>query len=350
MKKYIIIFSCLILFCRCVTEYKAPNIEEMTDILVVEGIITDDESTITLSRSINLTEEEYWTPVYVDNANVYVECDDGTQWGAENYYNNDGQYTIKTGKLNPERKYCLKIKIDTYEYISDFLHPIKTPEIDSVFWIKRGQGQPIMMHVATHSPNNEVLYYRWSYKEDWEMRPEYILRGYPQQCWSSANSKEILLGSAERTVFGQLTDKIFESPSRDKRWSVLYRITLKQNAISKRAYNYFANIKKNAGNMGSIFAPIPSELRGNITCITDPSRPVIGYVEVSSTTQIIRYISKSDNLYESYLDCKLYDRATLMALFGEVPESYINVDGSYINLVCVECNGTMQKPDDWPNN
>jgi len=95
MKKYIIppvtlknsiiqlfiIFNCL---CGCVTNYTATNIDEVTDILVVEGVITDDESVITLSRSVNMTDVEYDYPVYVDNANVYVECDDGTLFYADN--------------------------------------------------------------------------------------------------------------------------------------------------------------------------------------------------------------------------------------------------------------------------
>jgi len=336
-----IILSCLVLS-GCITDYKAQDIEEVTDILVVEGIITDYESTITLSRSINLTEREYWTPIYIDNANVNVECDDGTQWDAENLYN--GQYLIKNGQLELECRYRLKIEIDNYEYVSDFSYPIKTPEIDSVFWMKRGQGQPVMIHVATHSPDHEILYYRWSYKEDWEINSDYNLPAYPYYCWNSANSRDILLGSTEIMV-GQLAEKIVEIPPYSKKLSGLYRITLKQNAISKRAYDYFANIKNNAENMGSIFAPVPSELQGNITCITDPSRPVIGYVVTSSTTQNIRYISKSDNVYEKPQECEP------ALIFGEIPSGYVHVSGGYVTVGCVDCTywGTTQKPDDWPN-
>ena len=340
---WFVILNCLILS-GCLTDYETTSIEEMTDILVVEGIITDDESTITLSRSMNLTEREYWFPIYVDNANVYVECDDGTQWQSEPY-NLNGLYTIKTGQLNLDSRYRLKIEIDNYEYVSDFSYPIKTPEIDSVFWMKRGQGQPVMIHVATHSPDHEVLYYRWSYKEDWEINSDYNLSAYyPYYCWNSANSMDILLGSSKITVFGQLIEKIIEIPPSSKRLSGLYRITLKQNAISKQAYDYFANIKNNTENMGSIFAPVPSELEGNIACITDPGRPVIGYIVISSTTQKIRYISKSDNVYERAPQCE----PTL--IFGEIPSGYVNVGNGYVFVNCVDCTywGTTQKPDDWP--
>ena len=385
MKKHIVLYASLCLvFCGCITKYEATDIEAAADILVVEGIITDDESTITLSQSINLMEEGYYTPIYIDNANVSVECDDGTQWQAEPYtpppysssWSRNGQYTIKTGQLNSDRKYRLKIEINeidynssnrivgpgfpiyttkTYEYFSDFSYPIQTPEIDSVFWTKRGKGQPVNIHIATHSSDNQVMHYRWSYKEDWEINSDYNLlhSGYPYYCWNSYISKDLLLGSAEKTVFGQVTDKFFETSPSDRRFSVLYRIDVKQNAISKRAYDYLANIKKNAENIGSIFAPVPSELRGNITCTTDPSRPVIGYIDISSTTQTTRYISKSDNLYESDSNCRIISEEILSEMFdGRIPDYYVKIsEGYYIEVKCVNCTfyGTTLKPDDWPN-
>ena len=155
---------CLFLY-GCVTKYEATGIDEIGDILVVEGIITDNESIITLSRSTNISGEAEYTPNYVDNADVYIECDDGTRWQAEPHdwgmfwSPRNGRYLIKTGKLNPDNKYRLKIEVEendgdcvsnpwggapcptkAYEYRSDFSYPIKTPEIDSIFWVKRDKG------------------------------------------------------------------------------------------------------------------------------------------------------------------------------------------------------------------
>ena len=365
MKTNIIFFTMFlcIALCSCITEYDATGIEEIEGIIVVEGIITDDESVITLSRSLKLTDAGSFSPI--DNANVYIECDDGTKWKAEpfNWMPRNGRYTIKTGKLNTDKKYRLKIEIEEtdyssgtsdwghtkiYEYCSDYSYPIKTPEIDNIFWTKRAKGEMVNIHVSTHSADNEVLYYRWSYKEDWEINSAYMmLPTYPYYCWGTNNSRDILLGSAEKTVFGQLTDKIIELSPSDRRLSVMYRIAVKQNAISKRAYDYFTNIKKNAENMGSLFAPVPSELRGNITCITDPRRPTIGYIDISSTTQKTTYILGSD-VYESPWGCR-------SQYFEEPPASnldYISVgDGYYIEKRCVDCTyyGTTQKPEDWPN-
>ena len=394
MKKYlnlkfkiqIAIINCMFLF-GCITEYEATGIDEVSDILVVEGFITDDESIITLSRSGTLTGSA--SPYnYVDFAVVYVESDDGTRFYAEPHrwwdsssWLRNGRYTIRNGNLNPNNKYRLVLEIEesdgdcdysplsstfcptnTYIYHSDYSHPIKTPEIDSIFWMKRGAGQPVMIYVATHSPDNKIMYYRWSYKEDWEVHSEIEFEEkFPFFCWNLSNSRDLLLGSAERTVFGRLTDKIVELSPSNRRFSVLYRITVKQHAISKRAYDYFSNIKKNAEQTGSIFAPIPSELRGNITCITDPDRPVIGYVDVSSSTHKQRYISHREVYEPPRPYCYFVPADSLLIWYPPVPgilwdppEQWILFDPEwydgepvYVLDSCVDCSfhGTQQKPE-----
>jgi len=369
MKKYPII-NCLLInliLCGCITEYEPKGIDEVADILVVGGIITDDETIITLSRSINLSDEFGYTyeQQYVYNAKVFVECDDGTQWEAKLPGFRSGRYTIKNGKLNPELKYRLRIVIDEqpgymrgemnpYEYLSDYSYPVKTPEIEDIFWIKRELGQPVMIHVSTQSPDNSVVYYRWSYKEDWEINSEFRVEGYPYFCWRAGTSSEILISSTERTSSGRLTYKVLDIDPWNRKLSVMYRIDVKQNAISKRAYDYFANIKKNSQQTSSIFAPIPSELRGNIICVTDMDRPVIGYVEVSLTTQNRLYIPRSTNVYERPYPCLTIPIDTLLSRNdGIIPPNYVPIDPplneSYTFIYCVDCtfHGTTQKPEDW---
>ena len=389
---------CLILY-GCITDFEPKGIDEEGDILVVEGVITDDVTTITLTRSVHLTNytSDESGPQYVLYAKVYVECDDGTQFQAEPLVVN-GQYKIRTGILNLERKYCLKIEIKdtkTYVYATELSYPIQTPEIDSVFWTKRGKGQPVNIHVATHSPYEDILYYRWSYKEDWEYTAKYRYISflgrcnwcgaqlaenevfcnicgtkavYPYYCWNMDTNSELLLGSAVKTVFGRLTDKIIEISPSSLKLSMLYRIDIKQNAISKQAYDYFINIKKNTETMGTIFAPIPSELRGNISCITDPDRPVIGFVEVSSSTHKRWYISNLENIYElPWSTCLILDQTDLCTYFSMpqqdcgriIPLGWIiytpasaGSPRTYTFESCVDCTvhgGNTEKPDDWPN-
>ena len=392
MKKYInclCLCSCLIV-CGCITEYEATGIDEASDILVVEGVITDDESHIILSRSNYLTTATLgWTSsAYILDARVFVECeDDGSEYRSLPPSNDfPPKYIIMNGKLNPNSRYRLRIEIDeidfesedcftnawgviscptkTYIYNSVFSLPIKTPEIDSVFWTKKDTGEPVVIHVATHSPDNQILYYRWSYREDWETNSVFPMDDYPRYCWNFSNSRGLLIGSAEKTILGRVTDILTEIPPSNLRLSSLYRIIVRQNTISKQAYDYFENITKNAQQTGSIFAPVPSELRGNITCSTDSHRPVIGYIDVSTTTQKIKLISSLDNVYEVLPrpGCIPVEIEILMERYeGKIPNYYIQIPISsqpdppppgYVQIYCVDCTfyGTEQKPDDWPNN
>ena len=352
---------CLIL-CGCITDFIPKGIEEVKDILVVEGIITDDETTITLTRSVHISNYggKDYGPLFVTNAKVYVECENGTQF--ESIQTMNGQYKIKTGKLNLDQKYCLKIEADQLEYCSDFSYPIQTPAIDSIFWLKAGRGQPVKIYLSTNSPLDDIQYYRWSYREDWEINAAIRLEPYPYYCWNEASSEELLLGTAEKTEWGQMMEIISEIPPSSVKFSTLYRVEITQNAVSRRAYDYFLNIKKNVENMGTIFAPIPSELRGNIRCITDPGQPVIGYVDVSTTTKKQRYIYRDDGVYEQpYFTCSPVEGRVICEIMGLnpcfIPDEYILYNRyppqTYLHQKCVDCTfestNTTQKPSDWPD-
>ena len=368
MKKSIKYCFCLLCFILwgCITEYFTSGIDEIADILVVEGIITDDETLIRLNRSGMLDNTYYLQNYFINTANVYVDWrDEKTQ--TNGYIESDpgihgGRYIFQTGLLNPEREYRLRIELDGDIYHSEYSFPIKTPEIDSIFWVKKGYGQNVSIYVATKDLDKEVLYYRWTYKEDWEINSYVRMADYPYRCWNASVSSGLHIGTAERTVVGKLMDILIEVPPTSRKLSVLYRINIKQNAISKRAYDYFENIKKNAENVGSIFAPTPSELRGNITCITDPVRPVIGYIDVSSTKYKQRFISSSDRLFEIHVwDCDIVSGVDLRERYDdEIPRWYIQYipydrpweeDDVYTTEWCVDCTlyGNEQKPDDWPN-
>jgi len=380
MKRFILIIAgCVILILNsCITEYTAKGLNEQENILVVEGLISEGQFSITLSKSVRLTNVNPGKIVYVNHARVVVQCDNGTQIQADNndpsFETTNGQYTFHIEKLNFDCRYRLQIILEedgnqTLEYCSEYKYPIETPEIEKVFFTKAGYREPVIIHVTTRSSDDAVLYFQWSYTEDWEIHADLMSFEpfvYPYYCWGKTESRDLLIGSAQRTVEGRLTDRITEIRSTDRKLKVLYRIRVKQHALSKQAYEYFSNIKKNVRETGDIFSPIPSEISGNITCITDPDRPVIGYVEVSTASRNELYLNWYDNVYEysqSFLNCEgsAY-RSTLVDFIitdsGEkfVPYAWAYSDTgervvAYMNIRCVDCtlyNDSTNRPDDWP--
>ena len=57
---------------------------------------------------------------------------------------------------------------------------------------------------------------------------------------------------------------------------------------------FFQKIKKNTESLGSIFDAQPSELTGNIHCVTNPSEIVIGYIDISEEKKKRIFIRKDE--------------------------------------------------------
>lgn len=82
-------------------------------------------------------------------------------------------------------------------------------------------------------------------------------------------------------------------PSDSPKIGIRYSILVNQYAISKEAYEYYQMLEKNTENLGTLFDPQPSQLTGNITCVSHPSEVVIGYFDALSEQSKRLFIDKS---------------------------------------------------------
>jgi hypothetical protein len=203
------------------------------------------------------------------------------------------------------------------------------PPIDSIGFTLQNNG--IQLYVNTHDPANSARYYRWEYTETWNFHAEYATQFITDgvklnyrtpehqiySCFGNDTSSTVLLGSSAKLS----NDVIYQQPltqilSTSEKLETKYSILVKQYALTSNAYNFWQNLKKNSEQLGTIFAPLPSELPGNIHCVTTPSEPVIGYVSVTNVQQKRIFIS-NDQLpsswrpeypYECEIDTMLYCR------------------------------------------
>lgn len=358
---------CLLLFLSgCIDEFRPKGIDQTSDILVVEGTITDQTTTIRLSTSVGIN-DTLTNATQIHYAVVNIECDNGSIFKASEYAP-DGNFRITNGKLLTDAKYRLRIEYNGKEYQSTFLTPVQTPEIDSVSVLKKAKGEPVIVSVSTHDSQNDIRYYRWSFKEIWEINAtmftdgrinddgsieyyDHLTSNNRYYCWDRDSSKTLLLASSELLTSNTIHQKkLMEFSPSDSRISVLYYINVRQNMIRKEAYDYFTNLQKNIEQTGSIFAPIPSEMKGNITCTTDPDLPVIGYIEVSKETVLERFISPA-GLYETPFSlCEEVEDPMLL----DGPYNIVSFEPirTYAPLRCIDClylGGKKNRPDFWPN-
>ncbi|MGV3527360.1 MAG: DUF4249 domain-containing protein [Flavisolibacter sp.] len=371
MNKLLPIFV-LLLLAGCKDRYDLVLKPSDTSLLVVEGALDagNGPTTIRLSKTLKVNESLAFSPEL--NARVTVEGQDGSSYtlspsGLGRYFNS--HLGLTTGQ-----EYRLRIKTaDNKEYLSDFVRALPTPAIDSVNWHKTEDG--LMVYVNTHDPAQSSRYYKWDFDETWEIRSYYAsdfeyVGGteivyhpmYRFRCWKYGISQTINIGSSAKLA----EDKINEAPVLlipfgSEKLSVRYSMLLKQQALTKQAYEYFQLMKKNTETLGTIFDPQPSELKGNIHCVTNPAEGVIGYLTAAEFTQKRIFITAQD-LNWSYQQACYYERVKNNpdSIRAWVP-SYLPFGGEEIApgvvtyyymapAACVDCTkrgGDLNMPSYW---
>lgn len=328
------IFSCVV---GCRKPYYPPAINAPGSYLVVDGVINTSlgPTTIRLSKTVNLSSATTNNPVL--NAIVTIESSKGDSYPVPE--TGKGTYVSATLSLDNTLNYRLRIKTaDNSEYVSDFVPVVNAPPVDSINYALKSNG--IQFYVSTHDPRNNTSFYRWEYEETWVLHTAYISfyksngdtvierdmdNDQIYQCWASDTSTTIVLATSSglsQDVISNAPIAFVESTSRklDGMQSLIkdqrapqtnaYSILVKQYALTREGYDYWANIKKNTQDVGKLFDPQPTEIRGNIHSVTNPLEPVLGYISAGSMTTKRFFIANGQipglwTLNTPYDACKL---------------------------------------------
>ncbi len=359
----------------CVEPYQPPVIKNGASILVVDGSLnTKGKSEIRLTRTQNLSE----TSSVTLERNAFVSFEDETGNSFMLIEEKTGNYSLPQQNFNAEKKYRIKIQTnDSKEYASEFVPIVKNPPIDSVTW-KITSENGVEVYVNTHDPENKTKYYRWDYEESWKYISAFNSRfdwrnGFPvirtndiYNCYQTKPSGKIVIGSTARLSQNVVRNfPLVKMEQRSEKIRFKYSILVKQFGLTNEAYEYWFQLQKNTESLGTLFDPQPSLLTGNITCLSDPSIPVIGYFIAGSPSEQRIFIS-SDNLPRAatyitpFSDCISLD--TLSVFLLPLPkskdfliESLPSGPGAitaytYTSGACADCRtagGTTTKPDFW---
>jgi len=370
------------LLTECITPYEANLTISDEGILVVEGIILEDYNTeIKLSRTKSLVGSQKTEPVYGE---LNILCDNGSSYpmALKEETEKGGIYKITSPlRFDWNAKYALDIKIDGKHYQSDFVPPVRAPEIEKIIWSFDEDRRSAHFYLSTSDPENQVAYYQWRYEEDWEIISSVYshLRWDPvdreaipmdlytsnnrYHCWAKGQSARLILGNAEKLSEYWITDMPvaeIKVDNNDWRFTHLYCLTVKQYGLTADAYAFFLNIQTNMEQTGELFGAQPSEMEGNIHCLDNPDEPVVGYVTASMETKKRVFITARELLGVEYLyGCsadadKFYSYEN--SQFAYYDQMGIKMEGTggyiWVPIKCVDCTtlgGTKNKPDFWPN-
>ncbi|MEO6850410.1 MAG: DUF4249 domain-containing protein, partial [Mucilaginibacter sp.] len=325
---------------RCRQPYVLPVSAVNSNYLVVEGMI-NNSPVIKLSRTVRLSDTVSVKPE--TGASVSVESQSpGGSSGVTTILtdNGSGNYSLGAGSLALNQANLYRLRIVTSNgknYISDFVPVKNSPPVDSISYEVKSNG--IQIYSASHDPANNTRYYRWDYNETWIIQSKYpstevvvhtpkdtiITRPYEDfifSCWQSDASTGIILNSSAKLT----QDVIVHNPvtfisSSSEKLGHEYSILVNQYALTADAYNYWQNLKKNTEQLGSIFDAQPSEIKGNINSVNNPSEPVLGYISAGLPSQTRIFIGNSQVPYYWFKQIKLpYDNCILDSVYYKDPK------------------------------
>jgi hypothetical protein len=369
----------------CIDPYDPTVLTGNPEFLVVEGnIAMEGYSAFRLSYSRGLNDT---LPArFATNAIVLIERDDQMSYPCVNKGN--GAYASYDILHDTSRMYRLKIAVSGKNYISSFVPVRNAPPVDSIEWeVLPGVGG-VQLYINTHDVLNKTRYYRWEYEETWKFHTAFRSNFYykggqliarnpkdtsdPEHdiyfCWNSEISKKITLANTlelTEDIIYRLPLKFIDTTT--LRLQYRYSILVKQFALTPEEYQYWDNLRKTSERMGSLFDPMPDNIRGNLSCVEAPNEPVMGYIGAGQIAEKRLYINSLElPIYygmESFKDC-LESRLSFISdpdwLFYIALPAYVPTDkyknafpvdsGIYFSKKkCVDCrlNGTNKKPDFW---
>jgi hypothetical protein len=385
----------LIMMFSCIDPY-APDLKNYTSLLVVEGLITNENRSyeIKLSRTYGRADS---VPEMVSDANLYITDNNMTRTDLQNcgngIYKTDS--TLFTGQIG--QKYTLHIATaDGNEYVSNECPMLPVPDIDRLYYEKSDRilGNPgwpytgLKIMLSTGGITEARQYLRWTSEEVWKILIPYppsetyiCVRedscysvptpDTPANCWKRELSTSTVLNSIspDQNNANLIQEIQFIAPSLSDKLSYQYSILVKQYSLSEPEYNFWNMFRQVQESTGDFFGFQPYPNTSNIHNVNIKGEPALGYFEVSAVARKRIYIT-SDEL--SYLNMPVYDPdCRYVALspsdwppppptFEEIYYSWVYVQhytfirsegGKYIfaKPACAMCEpfGFSKKPEFW---
>jgi hypothetical protein len=300
-----VLFAAVLLVTSCREEYMPSIPSQETGLLVVEANLNPQgPAVVYLSRTARVNSPNALVPE--NGASVTIEGKDNSIQIVPETGN--GNYILSNPLMAIGDEYRLRVETaDGDKFLSAYVNAKRTPEIDSVSWLRTDDG--VDVYVNTTASLNPTRYFRWNYVETWEIRSHFFSvyvyengrvrpRVFPQEdvsvCWKTFPLRQILLGSSLRFQSGILRNvPLVIIPEGDEKLSVRYSIKATQWELEADAFRFYEILRTNSQDLGTHFGPMPSELKGNIQCLNKPGWPVVGFVTASSIAEKRIFIDRS---------------------------------------------------------
>jgi hypothetical protein len=319
----------------CITQF-VPETDEDQDMIVVEGMITDqpEVNTVKISRSLPLGTKTTARPV--KGCIVSIIDDSGrsytlTEKVTGTYVTDPLKFRGIIGKKYKLRVFLNNKSINNYTYESWQIEMKPVPPIDNIFYEKtviRPEEEGIQrldgcqIYVETHDPNANTRFYRWDFNETWVFNLPYTQALNPR-CYISENSDIINV----KSTLSLAEDRVTRFPlhfisSETDRLKSRYSILVNQYSLSEDEFEYWEKLQNITEEVGSLYDITPAAVPSNIYCLDNPAEKVLGYFSVSAKTSkrffIKDYFSGIINLYANCVSDTLYGSRPIHGLNSNI--------------------------------
>jgi len=326
-KNICLIVLLMVTFIRC-SEIYTPNIDATTEALIVEGIITDGVGpfSIKLSKSLLFTSDSLSNSSYVIGAKLTVKDNENNTFVLNDA--GKGNYILPLSfKAKVGRSYKLHIETkDGNIYESNFEKLLPSQPYDSIrgfyitdkypgeskFIITNGADMRVDLFKSISNldsipscrfNSNITVQYDYYIHNDTTVNYYWYVYG-----WRSVDlnlDENIIEGKSSKTgAFVQNHSLCFiphgmsfygcDIPPQGPISSDYY-LRVNQYTMNGDSYRFYKGANKQLAANSKIFDPIASQLCGNMKCINNTSKIVLGLFEVSSITQTAFLICLLDN-------------------------------------------------------
>ena len=346
---YIIFLSALFLFISsCQEIYNPENLDSSKRIVVINGIITNKiepyRVSIFYANAFNNNSKEPIT-----GAKVYIKDDEDNSkllkdFGNGNYYSDTAEIIGTIG-----RKYFIHVELSdgsVYESIPEIMYA--PPQVDSMY-AEIGKHDQVEydsygdivitpykgLDVKIDFNSTTKGYYRVSsnvitqkshiestsfgsvdvfcwYNSNLNDFPD-VVSALPDGLKYVVRDHDMGFLALVNGTDTRIVNRVTYSPEQIAGWVVSTTVS----TISADAYSYYQSVANQLEAANRIFDPVPSQIVGNIHCINNPSKIVLGLFEVSSNVLVNEAFSWNDG-------SKIYHKKNLMSYPSVIVDGCLN--------------------------
>lgn len=351
---YILIL--LVVIVSACQDLYTPEIEEMPDALVVEGMLTDqtDYVTVKLTHSASFNDDSYYSSE--KKATVTIESSGGALYSTTEISNGVYQTNEPVATTVGEGYFVKIITSAGDEYRSEIEEMMPPCSIDSIYLTDSTfrdltydyWGDPVVSDykgicfaVLPKEPDsvNAGFLYKWNSLVNYYVYSTSGLTGFSYFCWDEMESSsiyvydyfhdesiaELPIGDLHSLSYYTLGPLPIDSSRFEGTLSTIYisgmYYHLRQYAITKNGATYWRSVKNQSEASGQLFDPVEEQICGNIYCVNDSSKNAFGYFNVASySDQVVRVVLLQNKVGE-------------MKIVTSMPDATVDEDCAPVNTL-----------------